>query len=83
MGKGWNFGTLKVRHRTATLTVLRSDCSNAAVGYVQDEGRNVTVVFGVRVLWVGGDELADTCKCGKEPSGSVKCGEFVDWLRNC
>ena len=23
-------------------------------------------------------ELADACECGNEPSGSVKCGEFLD-----
>jgi len=23
-------------------------------------------------------ELVDTCECGNEPSGSVKCGEFLD-----
>jgi hypothetical protein len=23
-------------------------------------------------------ELADTCECGNEPSGSIKCGEFLD-----
>jgi len=22
--------------------------------------------------------LADACECGNEPSGSVKCGEFLD-----
>ena len=27
--------------------------------------------------------MAGTCDCGNEPSGSIKCGEFVDWLRNC
>ena len=21
--------------------------------------------------------------CGGDPSGSVQCGEFTDWLRNC
>ena len=20
------------------------------------------------------------CKCGNEPSGSIKCGKFLDWL---
>jgi len=30
--------------------------------------------------WTG---LAGTCECGNELSGSIKCGEFVDWLRNC
>ena len=23
-------------------------------------------------------QLADACECGNEPSGSVKCGEFLD-----
>ena len=27
--------------------------------------------------WIG---LADACECGNEASGSVKCGEFLDWL---
>ena len=25
--------------------------------------------------------VADTCECGNEPSGSVKCGEFLDYLQ--
>ena len=25
--------------------------------------------------------MAGTCTCGNEASGSVKCGEFLDWLR--
>ena len=25
--------------------------------------------------------MADACECGNEPSGSVKCGEFLDWLQ--
>ena len=25
--------------------------------------------------------MADACECGNEPSGSVKCGEFLDWLK--
>jgi len=24
--------------------------------------------------------MADVCECGNEPSGSVKCGEFLDYL---
>jgi len=23
--------------------------------------------------------VAGTCECGNEPSGSVKCGEFLDY----
>jgi len=25
--------------------------------------------------------VADACECGNEPSGSVKCGEFLDYLQ--
>jgi hypothetical protein len=28
-------------------------------------------------------ELAGTCECGNEPWRSTKCGEFLDYLRNC
>jgi hypothetical protein len=28
--------------------------------------------------WVMGYGLACACECGKEPSGSIKCGEFLD-----
>jgi len=24
--------------------------------------------------------MAGICECGNEPSGSIKCGEFLDWL---
>ena len=27
------------------------------------------------------DRWRATCDCGNEPSGSVKCEEFLDWLR--
>ena len=27
-------------------------------------------------------QVAGTCECGNELSGSIKCGEFLDWLRN-
>jgi len=25
--------------------------------------------------------VVDTCECGNELSGSIKCGELLDWLR--
>jgi hypothetical protein len=25
----------------------------------------------------------DSDRCVNEPSGSIKCGEFLDWLRTC
>ena len=28
--------------------------------------------------WIGLGQVADACECGNEPSGSVKCGEFLD-----
>jgi len=32
--------------------------------------------------WIGlaqdSENVADACECGNEPSGSVKCGEFLD-----
>jgi len=28
-------------------------------------------------------QWAGTCDCGNEPSGSIKCGEFLDWLKTC
>jgi hypothetical protein len=27
--------------------------------------------------------VAGSCNCGNEPSGSIKYGEFLDWLKNC
>ena len=26
----------------------------------------------------GQGQVADACKCGNEPSGSIKCGEILD-----
>jgi hypothetical protein len=28
--------------------------------------------------WIDLTQVAGTCACGDEPSGSVKCGEFLD-----
>jgi hypothetical protein len=28
-------------------------------------------------------QVADSCERGNEPSGSTKCGEFLEWLKNC
>ena len=37
-------------------------------------------------VWIGSRRLTigigwGTCECGNEPSGSIKCGEFLDLLR--
>ena len=29
----------------------------------------------------GKGQVADICDCGNEPSGSIKCGEFLDYLK--
>jgi hypothetical protein len=36
-----------------------------------------------RLIWVRIGQVMGCCKCGNEPSSSIKCGEFIDWLRNC
>jgi len=33
------------------------------------------------LIWLRIGPGGDTCKCGNEPLGSIKCGEFLDWLR--
>ena len=37
-------------------------------------------VYGLGQAGPGQRQVADTCECGNEPSGSVKCGEFLDYL---
>ena len=27
------------------------------------------------------EQVAGTCECGNEPSGFIKCGVFLDWLK--
>jgi hypothetical protein len=29
----------------------------------------------------GWGQVAGICECGKDPLGSIKCGEILDWLR--
>jgi hypothetical protein len=37
--------------------------------------------------WVFSDsgqgQVAGACECGNEPSGSIKCGEFLEKLSTC
>jgi hypothetical protein len=30
--------------------------------------------------WFRANTVASTCECGYKPSGSIKCGEFLDYL---
>ena len=42
------------------------------------------VVFGMNGLACSGSgkgQLAGTCECGNEPSGSINSKDFPDWLR--
>jgi len=36
------------------------------------------LVCGLDSAGPGYRQVADACECGNEPSGSVKCGEFLD-----
>ena len=38
-------------------------------------------VYGLDWVGPGQRQVADACECGNEPSGSVKCGEFLDQLQ--
>ena len=33
------------------------------------------------LIWFRIGQMASTCECGNEFSVSIKCGEFLDWLR--
>jgi hypothetical protein len=33
------------------------------------------------LIWLRRGNVAGTFECGNEPSGSIKCGEFLDQLR--
>ena len=35
-------------------------------------------VCGLDWVGPGWGQMADACECGNEPSGSIKCGEFLD-----
>ena len=37
-------------------------------------------VYGLDWAGPGQRQVADDCECSNEPSGSVKCGEFLDQL---
>ena len=37
--------------------------------------------YGLDRAGSGQEEVAGTYECGNEPSGSIKCGEFLGYLR--
>ena len=36
------------------------------------------LIYGLDWAGPGQGQVADACECGNEPSGSIKCGEFLD-----
>ena len=38
--------------------------------------------YGLDGVGSGQGQVAGTCECGNEPSGSIKCGKFLDQLQN-
>jgi len=55
------------RPRRRWMDNIRTDLHQVGCGYMD---------------WIGlaqdRGQAADACECGNEPSGSVKCGEFLD-----
>jgi len=43
--------------------------------------RKWDVRVGTGSSWLRIGTVADTCECGNEPSGSIECGEFLDYLK--
>ena len=37
--------------------------------------------YGLDRAGSGWGQAVGSCECGNEPSGSTKCGEFLDWLK--
>jgi len=51
--------------------------------YYFKDGRIILIWIFRKRIWTGSSWLrigtgASTCECGKEPAGSIKCGEFLD-----
>ena len=55
------------RPRRRWVDNIRMDLQEVGCGYMDCIG-----------LATGKRQVADACECGNEPSGSVKCGEFLD-----
>ena len=39
--------------------------------------------YGLDRAGSGKGQVAGTCDCGNELSGSIKCGEFLEQLKTC
>jgi hypothetical protein len=45
--------------------------------------RELNVRVWTGSMWLRTGTVAGICEGGNEPPGSIKCGEFLDELRNC
>jgi hypothetical protein len=36
---------------------------------------------GIDGAWTGSEKMAGSCECDNKPPDSIKCGEFLDYLR--
>jgi len=43
--------------------------------------QNELLEYGLYRAGSGYGQVADTCECGNELSGFIKCEEFLDWMR--
>jgi hypothetical protein len=68
------FGTWKVRN------LYRAGSLTAAVRELAKDGASGSRMWGYGLDRAGSGygQVAGTCECGNEPSGSIKCGEFLD-----
>jgi hypothetical protein len=75
-------GRPKIDGRTILKWVLK-DCSWEGIGLLW-----LRIRTSGKLLWLdcsvwGYGQVASSCECNHEPLGSIKCREFLDWLKNC
>ena len=80
--------------RTCSTNGAEERCIQGFGDDLEDSGVDGKVILKwVFEKWDGGHRLgrsgtgygrvADCCECGDEPSCSIKCGEFLEYLRTC
>jgi len=60
---------------------LEDPCVNGRV-ILRWNFRKCDVGHGMGRSGSGKRQVAVTCECGNEISGSIKCGEYLNWLRS-
>jgi hypothetical protein len=48
------------------------------IGRVVVKGRIILICFLRSRMWAGSGQVAGSYDSGNEPSGSIKCGEYID-----